>query len=674
MKLDTVQNAIKSSGVKEHIKFRGQISAKAFELVASNYSNPVKAFIRELSTNAYEAHQLNGNENKPFDVSLPTPKNLSFVIRDYGPGLSPEEIYDIYTVLFCSTKDQSDEFDGCFGIGSKSPFAYVKNAPFTVTSINGGKKYYYTAYLGAEGEPCLDLLHSIDTNEPTGLEVEVPIRSGDTYRIHQEAEAVYSWFDVRPNIIRKAYELTYFDKNEDVVMEGSDFTIYGNYSSNNHVWMGNVLYPIDYGILGYNKPFTGVIIKAKRGSVIPDLSREQLKYGGKTTAFLIEKLEDIEAFIGVEVSKKIESCKNYYEAVREGTKLIGGFPGLRMQALKYQGKPLKNSYITLTKGKCHSINYNGKISYSRNSDFSYNSKNLFVCTDTKTYKPRISAYIKSIVNKGNTLVLCDKSELKEVAEQIGIDESEFILTSSIAYTHPKRVSTTVGTGNKTRVLEWNHAKYSVLGAWNDSEEDLSKYDGYYIQYHANQCKYKSRNQKSDVVHHPAVMFDIFDIMGLKSDTKIIGIKSELLNKISKKPLISKNLFAEFEAWVYNNWKLFEEAASAKLTIHNTDNDFNKFVKCIRASNIKCPKNIEDTITKYERMCEVMIKYDASSKYTAFSGVLGISPSTSFNGKIDKVFTDETKKIMKRFSLFDSIGYIDDDNIKEVGYYISGKGF
>jgi len=674
MKLDTAQNSVKSGGVQEHIKFRGQISAKAFELVASNYSNPIKAFIRELSTNAYEAHQLNGNENKPFDVYLPTIKNLSFVIRDYGPGLSPEEIYEIYTVLFCSTKDQSDDFDGCFGIGSKSPFAYVKNAPFAVTSISGGKKYYYTAYLGAEGEPCLDLLHTIDTTEPSGMEIEVPVRAGDVQRIHNEAASVYSWFEVKPNIKRKAYELTYFNHKEDVVLEGSDFTIYGNRSSNNHIWMGNVLYPIDYGILGYSKPFTGIIIRAKRGSVIPDLSREQLKYGGKSTAFLIDKLEDIEAFIGKEVSKKIESCKNYYEAVREGTKLISGFPGLRMQALKFQGKPLNNSYFTLTKGKCHNINYNNKIQYSRNSGFNYNAKNIFICIDTKAYKPRISSYIKSLSTKPQTLILCEKGELKEVADQIGIEESTFIMTSSIVYTPPKRLSTQVGTGHKTKVLEWRHIKHNVINAWADSEEDLSKYDGYYIQYHANKCKYKSRNQKDNVVHHPAVMFDMFEMMGLKANTKVIGIKSELLAKLSKKALLGKNLFAEFEAWVYNNLKLFGEAANAQATFTNISSRFYKFVECVKGANIKCPKNINDTIIKYERMREIASKYDASSKYSLFTSVLAINPNSTFVGKSDEAFVNETKNIGNRFPLFDYIEHLDDDGKKEVGYYILGKGF
>ena len=72
-----VSEKVVSRGVGKVHEFVIKANAKAFDtLIAGLYSNKIKAVIRELSTNAYEAHQMLKIEHKPFNVKLPSDSDL----------------------------------------------------------------------------------------------------------------------------------------------------------------------------------------------------------------------------------------------------------------------------------------------------------------------------------------------------------------------------------------------------------------------------------------------------------------------------------------------------------------------------------------------------------------------------------------------------------------------
>lgn len=106
--------------------FRIEASSKAFEILANNlYKDKTLAVIRELCCNAYDAQVEAGNETTPFEVHLPTRFETYFSVRDFGNGLSSDQIEEIFTVFFASTKTGSSAFTGSFGLGAKTPFAIV---------------------------------------------------------------------------------------------------------------------------------------------------------------------------------------------------------------------------------------------------------------------------------------------------------------------------------------------------------------------------------------------------------------------------------------------------------------------------------------------------------------------------------------------------------------------
>ena len=134
------------SNVGQIGEFRIRNSAKAFSILSSGlYANKIRAIIRELSCNAVDAHKAAGTTDVPFEVHLPTALEPFFYIRDFGIGLNHDQVTNIYTTYFESTKTASNDFIGALGLGSKSPFSYTEN--FTVTAIKDGRKGLYTAFI-----------------------------------------------------------------------------------------------------------------------------------------------------------------------------------------------------------------------------------------------------------------------------------------------------------------------------------------------------------------------------------------------------------------------------------------------------------------------------------------------------------------------------------------------
>lgn len=137
------------------------------------YSNPELAVCRELVCNAIDAH-VAAHNNQPVEVTLPDWTNdFRFVVKDFGTGLSEEEVMNLYTTYGASTKQSSNDFIGCLGIGSKSPFAVTEE--FSVVSRYNGFATSYHCYK-QNGMPVCTKLSQIATDEHNGMTITVPFK------------------------------------------------------------------------------------------------------------------------------------------------------------------------------------------------------------------------------------------------------------------------------------------------------------------------------------------------------------------------------------------------------------------------------------------------------------------------------------------------------------------
>lgn len=159
--------------------FKIEASSVAFDILSSKlYSNPILAIVRELCTNAYDSHKAAGKENVPIKINLPSHLEPNFIIRDYGLGLSKEDIMEMYTTFFSSTKSSNNDFTGCFGLGSKTPFSYTSS--FTVNSYWNGIKYFFVA-TKKDGLPHIYAIREEPTDESNGLEISIPTDKNGGY-------------------------------------------------------------------------------------------------------------------------------------------------------------------------------------------------------------------------------------------------------------------------------------------------------------------------------------------------------------------------------------------------------------------------------------------------------------------------------------------------------------
>src|SRR3990167_11102196 len=240
MKLAQTEQYVRGSrGLTESKSFEVRINAHAFKMLSSGiYYDKIAAILREIGCNAADAHVEAGIANTPFEVKLPNRIDTQFYIRDFGPGLSHDDIMTLYTTYFASTKQSSNDVTGGFGLGSKSPFSYTD--AFTIQSVYGGKKSTYSAHLGNDGAPTIALLTTEEATSdwPHGITVSFPVPAADMGEFDIKAKNVYQWFNVFPTILGGA-------QIQPPTIETDRGTFFrSSVCGNQHVLMGNVMYPI----------------------------------------------------------------------------------------------------------------------------------------------------------------------------------------------------------------------------------------------------------------------------------------------------------------------------------------------------------------------------------------------------------------------------------------------
>lgn len=299
-----------------------KVTAKSFSILSSSlYSNKVKAIIRELSCNAYDAHIAAGVEEVPFEIHLPTAIEPWFYVRDTGIGMDSNDVEEIYTTYFESTKTSSNKFIGAAGLGSKSPFSYTNN--FTVTATKDGVCRVYTAYINNNGFPALVQLASNPTTEPNGVEVKFGVKSEDFTNFAHQASEILKYFPVKPIVTGqqlKIPELEYVEQNiiPGVHVRASTQRIQGYAVA----VMGAVAYPIEVSSLSGKIPKhllqylnCNIVIQFKIGDLDFQPSREGLSYDNYTVKNIESVLQLLHDTLTQELESKVQSIDNIWNLV-----------------------------------------------------------------------------------------------------------------------------------------------------------------------------------------------------------------------------------------------------------------------------------------------------------------------------------------------------------------------
>jgi len=242
------------------------------------YSDRVLAVLREYAANAWDVHREVGKGDVPIRVTLPTLESPTLEIRDFGSGISREDMLGRFLLAGASTKRGSNLAVGTLGIGRLSGFAYGDS--FVVESRHGGVCSTYVAVIDASERGRIDLLDEQPATD-TGLAIRLSVRASDIEEFRQKAARLFAYMQPRPTI---NVELPSMGERvgDGVLLEEGGWSAV----------MGCVSYPIDLSQIGAARfvyDLAGVLY-FDIGELHFSASREALKYTDQTKRALKDKL------------------------------------------------------------------------------------------------------------------------------------------------------------------------------------------------------------------------------------------------------------------------------------------------------------------------------------------------------------------------------------------------
>ena len=318
---------------------------KLWDLLQDPYKNPIGAVVREYVSNSFDSHaeaafiRDNSIEDIRKEYSIYNDYSDEYVVElkqhmekfeddavkvsiekddsgwfwaaeDFGIGLSPERVKDVFCSYLKSTKEDTNNLIGAFGIGSKSGLSYT-DIIYIRTRYNG-TEYQYMLRKG-EKSPRLDKIIETGTTEKNGTQIKLYIKS----------RKKYSWANSEPEIDRFQDEckkqLAYFDNvyfagrldipNEYKIIEGDNWKLSSQSSpfSGLHMCLGKVAYPIDWDALGLEKIELPLALKFDIGELDIIQTREDVKYTPRTVESIHNKITSLKE----ELKRRWEEDNDY---------------------------------------------------------------------------------------------------------------------------------------------------------------------------------------------------------------------------------------------------------------------------------------------------------------------------------------------------------------------------
>lgn len=351
-----------NTSTSESREFTIKANGKAFRILIDGlYENKIQSIVREIWANALDSHVAAGCDEKQFAVTFPSMFNPTFTVRDYGTSLSHEDIMVLYTTVFESTKEDTNDAVGKFGLGSKSPFAYTDT--FSVSAVMDGQKRLYSALIAESGVPEIHFLGEIETDEPQGIEVSFPIETRDIDAFRKAALRVSHGFDVKPVVLKQTEDEPEFTgwPELELLSEGEGWKLLSGsiegYGSRAYAKMGCVLYPINVDAIPELSHAerrllqSTMVIDFPVGDLEINASREALSYGPKdpTAKSIRNRIRTIVDEMVSAFMEQYDEAETYWDAcvVFNQHMISGNMPEAVKEHLKshakFEGKLLKTA-------------------------------------------------------------------------------------------------------------------------------------------------------------------------------------------------------------------------------------------------------------------------------------------------------------------------------------------
>ena len=315
MKLEFLEtNVHKSAEFKEEQFGIGDVRV-IFEILRSKmYPNPIKSFTQEIMCNARDAHREVNTPNVPIVVKMPTSLDRIFSVRDYGIGIGPERMSNVFIKYGMSTKRDDNDQTGGFGLGAKSPWSYTDTFGITTWTPNDDGqmvKREYIAYIDETRIGKLSLITEETSTEVRGTMITVACKPGDEYRFIDWVKQTTEYWKVRPTI--KGADIKWDDIPK--AFEGTDWytlerdSYMGSYSYRSGDRAKAIIDEIPYTLQWANLKLDGwdgdlknigqslfnvpLRIHFKTGELQLTANREEIDYSDKCISVIQDRLKNI---------------------------------------------------------------------------------------------------------------------------------------------------------------------------------------------------------------------------------------------------------------------------------------------------------------------------------------------------------------------------------------------
>ncbi len=531
---------VQSSGIQSESFFNVKESnvGHIFSILRNKlYSNKPLAIIREYCTNAFDAHVEAGIPERPIEVSFPTAFKNSLTIRDFGYGLSEDDVFNVFASYGESTKRNTNDQVGMMGLGSKSAFCYVND--FTITSYHAGKKSTYLAYIDETNIGKISKIAEEPTDE-TGLAIDVVVKTIDLKAFRDVAGDFLAEFSPQPiirnddNVVRMMAE----KQNEFYLVKGDFYAIINRYYGNNSsVRMGNVTYPFSFNDITPNLThaeddalycfrYLTVKLLAPIGSVVPSASRESLEMDDKTKSYIKNALLRVVDNVKQDMQSKFDACPSLYDFLCLLNKTSSVAYELRVKP-EYNGIQYHRQNSVMTKkvypeiATMKEIKTDVRQSFGDAKDFAPDAKRvIFVYDDTVKQNTVRSRILNSGLNLRDAIIL----EFKSVANKDAIvnhpnwQGANFVDVSTLEYV--KATKSSIGAFAKSEVYRYNGGRNTLRDTWVVDNLSLQQSEGIYIEIKRYAPVFKYPNGK--------VLSGISELSDLLAQARYLGVKIDTL--------------------------------------------------------------------------------------------------------------------------------------------------
>lgn len=630
--------------------FRIKASAKAFRILSDGlYSNKILAVIREYFCNAWDAHVAAGNVQTPIEVHLPNNFEPYFSVKDYGVGISHEDVLNIYTTYFESTKTSSNDQIGGLGIGGKAFFCYADS--FMVISRFNGVKRTYTAFINEQELPSIALMSEEPTDEPNGLEVSGSVKPSDFYSFETNARTFFARvspmpiFKGNPNFSPNGVSYTTMDGKGWKLRTGSGSAV---------AVMGVVGYPLNPDRSQLTPKQCKVLdlpidIDFGIGDIDVAANRENISFTKNSLANLAARLDLIHDEIVTRISDHFTGCKNMWDAKIMLWRLISGelnkFRGLiDVSGILWNGQKLTLGNLHLGAGSgvldCTQFVRSGKKIVRRNTkEIEVTANTVFFINDLNTGTiTRVRYHINNVAPNANVYVLQVTSEADAL---VALGKQGDTLGRASDLPKPPRGVYGATEKGKAQALVLNLDGDSRYAAdyWDLVDEDFDLADG--------------------GIYVPLERYDVFGVspkkyiqdkldelgtIGLDLSTiEVIGLKRKLQDKVANNPK-----WVRLDAYITEQvkTKLSDATVAPKLANHDQVEKFDSQFEWVKALAKELPNvpTVKEIMDKRELMKADAKALKCADTWRSIANNFGISlapadPAFDLTGDVQKLLAE-----------------------------------